>query len=120
MGLCLKKIVEVNKAKSELNSVYGRKAFLSGPAPWDKLNTMEIQFDGMGGALVKFRNRFIALLMVNDIRYISNDVITFYGDYVQPWSWSTTNPDGSGITVEISFDPDPNFATGYIELKKSK
>ena len=119
-GTMSEKIVEVNKAKSELNSVYGRKAFLSGPVPWDKLNTMEIQFDGMGGALVKFRNRFIALLMVNDIRYISNDVITFNSEYVQSQSWSTTNPDGSGITVEISFDPDPNFATGYIKLKRTK
>lgn len=119
-GTMSEKIVEVNKAKSELNSVYGRKAFLSGPVPWDKLNTMEIQFDGMGGALVKFRNRFIALLKANDIRYISNDVITFNSEYVQSQSWSTTNPDGSGITVEISFDPDPNFATGYIKLKRTK
>lgn len=118
-GTMSEKIVEVNKAKSELNSVYGW-ALVSGPVPWDKLNTMEIQFDGMGGALVKFRNRFVALLMVNDILYISNDVITFNSEYVQPWSWSTTNPDGSGIMVEISFDPDPNFTTGYIKLKRTK
>lgn len=80
---------------------------------------MTIRFDGYGRALVEFCGNFVALLMVDELRYMSSDFIIFESEYVRPRELVFTFSDTSATKLIIGFTDPNNVHRGFIRLMGS-